>query len=203
MLHIGYYSKASLFLCFLFLTGCSTGPLNAGLPPININATDEQPIKLTTVSIINKANTGELINHIFGPAYMPMYTRTPSMETVQVDIESFFKERTITSSESTKSLQVVIHKADSYWRWGGASRIPIIGIAFVAVDYEFGLNLNISFEVENNGKIVNIYTFKDTITIKGKAMTQDDMKTSYKKLISKYREVLLTELDTEFIRRYL
>lgn len=193
-------------LLFIGLFGCAAQPLKVDLSQTIYSAPipNSTKPKLGKITFINKANDGLLINTTLGSdSIFPINTEEPTKETIEADLKRYLQERTVSSRDAKKSLQVVIHKADAYWVWSSIAKIPIFGLALVDADTEFGLNLKVSFEVEEGEKVVSTYWFDDVITIQAKATTQEKMKESYEKLIEKYRNTLFNELDSQFVRRYM
>lgn len=200
--------KKNLLLSLLFigLSGCAAQPLKVDVSQTIYDARVPSMAKpkVSEITLINKADDGEMVNTALGSdSVFPIKTEKATKETVEKDLRRYLHERTARSSEAKKSLRVVIHKADSYWVWSSAAKAPIFGLAFIGADTDFGLNLRISFEVEEGGKVISTYWFDDVITIQAKSTTQEAIKKSYKELVGEYRKTLFGDLDSEFVGRYL
>ena len=200
------YKNFLLPLLFIGLVGCTAQPLQVDVSQTIYNAPMSNISKpeLGAITLINKAHDGKMVNTTLGSdSIFPIKTEKSTKETVENDVRRYLTERTVISSGAKNSLRVVIHKADSYWVWSSVAKVPIFGLIFVDADTEFGLNLKISFEVEENGEVVRTYWFDDVITIQAKATTEERIRESYKNLIRKYREILFGNLDSEFMGRYM
>jgi hypothetical protein len=195
----------SLFLC-IFLLGCSSQPLKIDIPATTFSSSklSSSKPKLQSIEIINKAKEGKLKNSPLGSdSIFPIKTSPTTQVIVENDIRNYFRINTEIGNKNNINLRVVIHKADSYWVWGGSSKIPIFGLLTVASNTEFGINLKLSFEVIVDGKVARTYWYDEVITIQAPATTEESLKSSFKHLIDEYRATLFSELHKEFIQRYI
>jgi hypothetical protein len=189
----------------VFVTACSTTPMVVELAdsiyrPSSTKEGDQYGVSF--VKVLNKADEGRFVNNPFGDSVFPIKPHTPTRETVEDDLRRFLIETLPVRQAAPRSLRVTISKAESYWIYGGAMTIPVIGLAFVGADTEFGMNLRVLFEIEENGKVTRSYLFDERITVQGKATTPDSIKESYQKLIAEYRTRFFGELETNFLNRY-
>ena len=179
----------------MLLTACSTAPAVVDLSdsvykPSSPNEGDQYSVSF--VKILNKADGGR----------NALRLHKPTRETVEEDLKRFLADTLPVKKTAPRSLQVTISKAESYWLYEGAATIPIIGILFIDADFEFGINLRVLFEIEQNSKVVSSYLFDERVTIQGKAATPDNIRESYKKVIAEYRKRFFGELETNFLNRY-
>jgi len=190
----------------LQLIGCATAPpvidLSESVFKAGIENQSERK-QIGTLKIINKADDGKFVNTILGSdTIFPIKPAVTTKETVEQDLKRFFDGALRIDKTADQDLTVTISKADSYWIWGGAAKIPFIGLALVNADTEFGVNLRILFEIEIKGKVTASYLFDEKITIQDKAATQEAIIQSYKRLIAEYRKRLFDELEARFVGRY-
>lgn len=193
-----------MVLTAIILAGCSSAPLIVDLSSSKYHSEVTQKKYIHELSIINKAAPGKLLNTTLGSdSHFPIQTAQPAKLTIANDIEHYFKETTQINHNSTNSVAVTIYEADAYWVWGGASKIPILGLLAVASDTPYRMNLKVLLEVENNGKVEKSYLFDEVIEIQASAATEESIKAGYASLVSESRKVLFSELDKRFINRYL
>ena len=86
--------------------------------------------------------------------------------------------------------------------WGGAAKLPFVGIARAAADYDIGMNLKVLMEIEDSGKVVSSYLFDEKILIRDKVTDQAAMAETYRNLVNAYRIKFFWELDRNFVNRY-
>jgi hypothetical protein len=199
-----------VFLLVLFamiLSSCASGPL-----VIDVSDSIYKPSKdvsgsgknFNKIEIINTADDGDIIRSgLGGKAIYPLWPATRTKKTLEDDLRRFFSDVAIIDKSSSRSIIITISKADSYWVMGGVAGVPIVGLAFVGADSEFGMNVRVLIEVEEGGKVTASYHFDEKIRIMGKATTGDAIKDSYRVLISEYRKRLYGELESRFLNRYL
>ena len=192
---------ASLLVC-----GCASAPPVIDLSESVFKAGSvkhSERKNIGTLKIINKADDGKFVNTILGSdSVFPIKPATTTKETVEQDLNRFFDNVLNIDKTSDQSLTVTVSKADSYWVWGGADKLPIIGIFTANSDREFGLNLRVLFEIEQKGKVTASYLFDEKITVQDKATTQEAIIQSYRKLIAEYRKRFFGEIETSFVGRY-
>lgn len=159
--------------------------------------------RISTLTIVNNAGDGKMVNTTLGSdSIIPILPHTPTRATVEQDIKRYLEEHLLTDSSAKRSLRVTISKADSYWVWGSAAKIPFVGLALVASDTEIGMNLKVLIEIEDSGKVVSSYLYDEKIVIQDKATDQEAISASYRKLVGTYRKKFFGELDSQFINRY-
>lgn len=158
--------------------------------------------KISNLDIRSTAEEGQIVRS-FPDTYIPIKTAITTSKTVEADLKQFFADVTTADPSASRSLAITITKADCYWLYGGAMVIPVVGLFAVGADTDFGMNLRVLIEVEENGKVVSTYTVEEKIIIQGKATTRDSIDESYKKLMAEYRKRVFTELETRFVKRYL
>ncbi len=187
----------------ILVSSCAAPPMQVNLPSFSPSLTSEV-IELSNIEIVNKANDGELVNTtVFNNSILPLHLATTTKETVENDIQEYLKKHTRINKSAERSLRVIITRADSYWVWSSADKIPFVGLLLIGTDSEFGINLRVVFEIEQKGKVVSSYWFDKKITIESVSATEETIKESYKKLITEYRKVFFDELNSSFINRYL
>lgn len=195
-----------VFLMAGLMSGCASNPavvdLSDSIYKIN-NKSNSERKSLSGFVLINKAAKSELINGLGSDTYIPISTATPTRDTVESDLRDYFENKLSLDAGNNRSLRVTIYKADSYWAWTAADKIPIFGLLFVGSDTEFSINLRVLFEVEVQGKVVASYLYDEKIIVEDKATTDESVVQSYKKLIAAYRGKFFEDLDNNFIHRYL
>jgi len=196
--------KILVALAAIILTGCSSTPLKVDLSSSEYQSEIIQKKDIYGLNIINKADPGKLLNTMLGSdSHLPIKTAQPTKLTVENDIKQYFEETTQINQNSTHSVTATIYKADAYWVWGGASKIPIFGLLATGSDAPYRMNLKVLLEIENNGKVEKSYLFDEVIEIQASAATEESIKAGYADLIAKARKALFSELDKRFINRYL
>lgn len=190
----------------LLVGGCAAQPLRIDLSNSVYEVTSEnhtEQKRIGNLTIINSADDGEFVNTILGSdTIFPIKPETTTKETVEQDLRKFFDNTLNIGGTADQDLTITISKADAYSIWGGAAKIPILGLAFVNADTEFGMNLRVLFEIEKEGKVVSTYMFDEKITIQGKASTINAVALSYQRLIAEYRRRFLGEIESRFVSRY-
>lgn len=199
-------TRRSLAIACVFLLGAC-----AAQPPIDVsnsqnlvrsNLLDVAKPTLSAVDIINQAKVPDARISAFDDVHISFKTQTA--QTVTSDIASYFKTATQNSANTTQKVSVTIDKADAYWVFGGAKRIPFIGLFAAASDCEYVMDVRATFEVEVNGKVTKTFTMDREYSFPdGKATGLDDIKAAYQRLVALYREKFFAELDERFVTRYL
>jgi hypothetical protein len=135
-------------------------------------------------------------NTTFSASYMPIGSNTA--ETVAADIKAYFDGATTRGTEDAQR-----HR-DSGCLLGAEGRCKGSHCRDFSLggDREFFMNVRVSFEVEERGKVVRTFAVNERFSIPdGKADTQDDIARSYQKLVAKYREHFFASLDRTFTTR--
>ncbi|QWC88278.1 hypothetical protein [Cupriavidus metallidurans] len=141
-------------------------------------------------------------NTTFSASYMPI--RSNTAETVAADLKSYFARATTAGSPDAQRVIARIEVSDAYWVATAAAKVPIVGIFALGGDREFFMNVRVSFEVEERGKVLRTFTVNERFSIPdGKADTQEDIARSYQRLVAQYRERFFANLDRAFTTRYL
>ncbi len=190
-----------IVLFIISVSGCANKPINIDVSESKYKSKEQVKVDIKNINIVNVSNNGEMKNTMLGSdTIIPIIPEVSTNETVENDIKDYF--HTMKMHElSNKVLNIVVKKADSYWTWSDVQKIPIFGLLAVGQKVTYGLNLNVLFELEEDGKVIKSYTFNETIEIKNENATQDDIIAGYKKLISKYREVFFKEIHNQFTKR--
>jgi len=154
--------------------------------------------------VLNRALESKADQHLFGASTFPMRTEEKPKDLVEKDIKRFFDLLTARSDDG-KRIVARIDKADAYWVNPGVNSVPIVGMFTVwTANYPFTFDISITFEVEENGKVIHSYPFNQKIEIQdGDASTQAGMEKSYQRIVMNYRKMLFDALELEFIPRYL
>jgi hypothetical protein len=194
--------KIWVFVGMFILTGCSQKAIDIDVSSSVYKPTKVQNLNIKDLVISNKAESGEFINTmLFSDTIIPIEPYVSTSETVEEDIKTFFNNYKF-DVNSNKHLKINIIDADAYLVWGGASKIPIVGLLFVAADTDYVMNVKILFEIEEDGKVLNSYQFYDKIKIRHSAAVESSISDGYKMLIEKYRMKLFGELENTYINRY-
>lgn len=193
----------SILVVISLLTGCSQKALEIDVSESMYRPTKISKIDINSLNITNKAEGGKFINTLlFSDTIIPIEPNAPTDELVENDIKTFFSNYQLTK-DSKKVLNVYITNADAYVVWGGAQKIPIVGLLFVAADTDYVMNLRVIFEIEENGKVLNSYQFNDKIKIRHSAAVENSIVEGYQLLIEAYRQKLFNELENRFVHRYI
>lgn len=194
-------------LAALLVSACSSTPLVVDLPAYAYHASPETKLARKAIANIDIRSTADDGNSVYGglgaDTSVQLKPAVPTKQTVELDLRQFFAEVLSTDKASTRSITATIRRAESYWIWSAAAKTPILGLAFANADTEFGMNVRVSIEVEEGGKVISSYLFDEKITIQDKAATREAIQASYKRLVAEYRKRLYAELEVRFLQRYL
>jgi len=195
-----------LILAVISLGGCANTPMSIDLSQSEhlIQSKSKQgKAGVSSVVITNKAEKTKFVNTPLGSdSLFPFNTDVEIRQTVETDISRFFDLALDKNQKSSRSLAITINKADGYWVWGGASKIPIVGLFTIGSVTDFVVYLKVLFEIEEDGKVVSSYLIDDKYFIKGSAASEDVIKENYQRLIAEYRTKFFNELDSRFVARY-
>ena len=197
--------KLLLLLVLTFIAGCASKPFIVDVSDSVYRSKffdRSSAHRISALTITNSADDGKTINAVLEPSFFPIKPQTPTRVTVEDDLKLYFGEHLSIDPSAKRSLHIKIEKADSYWVWGGVSKIPLVGLFTVNANTDIGLNLKVLIEIEDLGKVVLSYLYDEQIIITGKATTPKVIAESYQKLIRTYRETFFGELDRQFINRY-
>ncbi len=193
-------------LSCLVLAGCAGTPLVVDVSDsIYRGATPIRSAEhhISALTIVNKADDGKVVNTTLGSdSIFPIKPETPTRVTVEQDIKRYLGEQLVTDHSAKRSVYVTISKADAYWVWGSAAKMPFVGLALAGANTDIGMNLKVLIEIEDSGRVISSYQFDENIVIQDKATDQGAIAASYRKLIETYRKKFFQELDTRFINRY-
>jgi len=141
-------------------------------------------------------------NPAFSASYIPVGANTA--ETVSADLKAYFADATVHGAPETQRVIARIEKADAYWVEPASIKVPIFGLLALGGDREFFMNVRISFEVEEHGKVARTFTINERFSIPdGKGGSQAEIARSYRRLVTQYRERFFASLDKSFTTRYL
>jgi hypothetical protein len=195
-----------LIFVMVLLGGCTNLPMKVDLSQsenLVASKTVHNSVTVSGVRVANKAEKTKLVNTPLGyDTLFPFNTEVEIRQTLETDVLHYFEQALTKSQSSSRSLEITIYKADGYWVWGGASKIPVIGLLAVGSTTDFVFSLKILFEIEDRGKVISSYLFEDKIVIQGSAANEDAIKETYQRLIFAYRAKLFSDLDARFVTRY-
>lgn len=196
--------KNSFFILFILLlfTGCTIKPMEVDLGTNNFSSQTPLNINIKTISIEKVEKEMKVDYTGLGDSKIPIQTKDSTASIVEKDMKEYFS-KLVFNSNSNRSLNITIKEAVPYWIFSSAKKIPIVGVFAAGMQTDYSLNLNVLFEIEENGKVINSYSYNDVITIKNSASFEEDIKKGYQELIKKYRSVFFSELENKFIKRYL
>lgn len=125
-------------------------------------------------------------------------------DTVEQDIKAFFEPLTDAAS-TDRRLVVKVNKVDASFTVPGIVKVPYMGLLVAYTDiYPFQIDLGVTCEVEEGGKLVSQYQFAQKFELpNGNTSTDSAFEASYKKIIATYRKTFFEALEQEFIPRYL
>jgi hypothetical protein len=199
---------AYLLSSALVLASCATTPA----PPIDVSRSavlvkstlaDSSKPTVSAFEVQNQAPPPPRSKiSAFDDVDIPIRSETD--KTVADDLTNYFAKATRTDPASPQKVIARIERADAHFVFGGAKRIPFLGILAIGSDTDFVMNLRVIFEVETNGKVLRTYQVNETYTVPdGKSADTDSVNDSYRRLVELYRTRLFSELDQTFTPRYL
>lgn len=155
------------------------------------------------LAVLNRAPETKPDINFFGADVFPMRTEEKPKDTLEKDIINFFS--TITSrNDNEKRIIARIDRADAYWINPAVNKIPFVGLFTAWADVTFAFDISVTFEVEENGKVVYSYPFtQKVVLVDGNASIPSEIEKSYQRIISMYRKMMFDSLELEFIPRYL
>lgn len=141
-------------------------------------------------------------NPAFRSSFIPIRENTSA--TVVSDLNAYFAQTTKHVVGSSQKVVARIEQADAYWEEPVSAKLPVIGLFKLSSAREFFMNLRVSFEVEEGGKVLRTLTVSQRFSIPdGKIDSEADFNSSYQRLIAQYRIQFFAKLDRDFITRYL
>lgn len=154
--------------------------------------------------VLNRAPETKMDQNMFGASTFPMRTEEKPNVTLEKDIKRFFDNVT-TRTDNERRIVARIDRADAYWINPGVNTIPFVGLITAwAARYPFVFDISVTFEVEENGKVVHSYPFTQKVEIEdGDGSTPSGIEKSYQRIVSMYRQMMFDSLEQEFIPRYL
>lgn len=113
--------------------------------------------------VLNRAPEPKIDQHLFGASTFPMRTTEKPRETLEKDIKRFFDHLTMRTDDERR-IVARIDKAEAYWINPGVNTVPLVGMFTVwAANYPFVFDISVTFEVEENGKVVHSYPFTQKV----------------------------------------
>ncbi len=197
-----------LYLSIIFLlilSGCASAPRTVSLSSYEVHeklSSQSNSRKINSFRVVNKAPPGKLVNKILGETFFPLDYATTTNEIVSRDLNDFLNKVLSIDGESDVGITATILKADSYFVLSSIDTLPFIGILAFGADKEFGMNLKVLIEIEKKGKVISNYLFDDRIIIQG-SIVDEGGDASYRLLIDAYRKRLFTDLEANFLGRYI
>jgi hypothetical protein len=125
---------------------------------------------------------------------------TKTKMTIEEDMRNFFEKNCNINDKSNIDLTITINEANSYMAMTAADTTPFISLATMFSDSVYGMDIEFLFEIEQDGKVIKNYNYKKTIKIEDG--DPNNIGGSYERLLVKYSEIVFTEIDNKFIRRY-
>lgn len=190
----------------VLISGCSPMVVDLSESAHQINSPYQQQNNRFDYKFVVLDRASEIKNRqrIFGSSLFAINTQEKPKETLEKDLNRYF-EAVLVSENTNKRIVARIDRADAYWINPGVNTIPFVGLvtSFTSA-YPFVFDISVTFEIEENGRVVRSYPFIQKFEIKdGNAMTPSAIQNSYKRLISEYRKMMFNSLSQEFIPRYL
>lgn len=199
------YLIAISFLGSILLSGCAPMVVDLSGSEHFVNRQAEKEYRFDyKLVVLNRAPETKMDQRLFGASTFPIRTEEKPKETLEKDLKRFF-DRVTARTDNEKRIVARIDKADAYWINPGVNTIPFVGLITVwAPRYPFVFDIGVTFEVEENGKVVHSYNFTQKVEIDdANCSTQSEIEESYKRIISMYRQIMFDSLEQEFLPRYL
>lgn len=138
--------------------------------------------------IVNKAHDMDTHLSFLGPNRMAVRVEEPPRKTVEKDLERFFAS-ILVPLDGNRRIVARIERADAYWVNPAVNTIPLVGlVSAFAVRYSFYFDLRVTFEVEEQGKVLRAFLFDEEVSLSdGDALTASAIEGSYRRLIARYR----------------
>ncbi len=195
----------SLMAGMLVLAGCAPIPVNLSGSEALVNRPAQKQMDYKFV-IINRAEDVQRDYKMFGASTFPLSKNlvVKPQDTLVNDLKKYFTNVT-DRADNHRRIVARIDKADAYWVNPGVNTVPLVGLFTAGTsNYPFVFDLSITFEVEENGKVVSSWPFTQKVEIPdGYSQSDKGMRDSYQRLIAKYRQTMFDAITDEFIPRYL
>lgn len=191
----------------LALFGCAPMPVNLASSDNFVNRQAQNKNRLDyKLVVINRAAQTKTDVNMFAVGTFPINKRiqVDPQATLESDIKKGF-ENVTERTDNYRRIVARIDKADAYWVSPAVNGIPLIGLfTMYTSNYPFVFDISVTFEVEENGKVVNSWPFTQKVEIQdGNGATPGGIEESYQRLVAKYRKVMFDSINDEFIPRYL
>ncbi|MEF9481045.1 hypothetical protein [Ralstonia sp. 1B3] len=186
--------------------------LGACATPVPLDVSQSAHLVRTSVSVKPMVASVEMKNEappptphehkVFDTTFVPVPAETAAI--VAADLKRYFDQATVHADGSKQRIVVRIERADAYWEFHAVDKAPIVSLFTMPGRRNYFMNVRVSFEVEQDGKVVRTYTANERFVLPdGKANGQDDIEESTRRLIAQYREQFFAGLDKTFTTRYL
>ena len=209
-----FFKPIGIIAVLLMLTACGTSSqykeyiakgydvsgsaykVNVQKPPIS------QPYKIIYENKANQdiRNDGLLLTYISWS--FPSFLIKPK-DTVESDLHEFFDSHISQDANAKRGIRVILNKVNAYWINPVAASVPFVNFLTLGMDHEHFMDVKVTVEIEENGKVLSTYIFEDTVTVKAPVNTDEAKFSAYKLLISTYRKKMFNSLENDFIARYL
>lgn len=185
------------FLTILFIGGCKSH--NVPIPISGLSIKSDRPVKFRSITIYDRTdNDSNREYSSFGVLQAPIKEAPSFFRIISTDITAYFPR----SEESQYRLNVWIHHAEPYRTLTTLQRIPGLRRLTPGTPTEYGVYLQILFEIEQNGKVVHTYDYYNTIRTMVPDDTGSEIDKGYEKLVATYRQEFFQQLDRDFIARH-
>jgi hypothetical protein len=204
--------NAVIFLILLTVAGCA--PIRANLAESeyrpDVKITSRQP-KVASYVVINRAPITDFKTTLGIITQQPLRAEEPFAQTVTSDIKQLLAQTLAIDPASDISAIMTIHKADIFYLTQDepnmffriVSFVPVVGIISAGRPHKVIVDIYVSVELRQNGKIINNYQFEKQASIYGIFALSSDVKESYEKMVAEYRNTILPEFIEQLFLRLI
>ena len=188
-----------------FIGGCAANPVAVSLSAMQREPGAVEKPLLRQVTIVNESIPFKPVRGVMGSEGKYPLRMVPAFPDVLTgDLQEYFANSVrVDAAKSHTALRVRILSADAYVRVNGGASIPILGVAAALGNQNFGLAVRLSIDVEVEGKVQRTYTVEREYIVIAPDRSLKERAGTYTKMIVDYREKLYSELDAQFLSRFL
>jgi len=132
-----------------------------------------------------------------------LFDLQPTYFQVIEDDLSRFLDANLAEDENGVMVRATIRDGGIHFLRNPVEVLPFVSFATVARDRQFLATVEIFFEVEQNGRVINSYPFEYTAEVRGSSATTELMAEAVAEAIAEIRSEGFSSIRTEFLGRYL